>query len=448
MKRKDILNLALLNVLQNFKMAFSILAGLVVIIEIVMLAFTYGYSMNEYIQNTIDKNASLRYSTVIDKEVFAKYLAQIKEKSEGIQTILEYDIFQLCEDDGLKIQATPLENNKVSLEAAILEIDGQKYSGINDYSYDFNLSENELRNKKNKNVMYTIGIMDYTDNLQVSENEIEELRNKFKKEDVYIQGGSLNGENQIILTDYMLEKFGYNGDIKSCVGKKISLYVETDMGNKCIISNYMLKGIIDSDLYRVGSRKSVPQIIVSNANEKYYKDETIKIFSERFNDVIKFTDLSTDMFLLPTNVSYEYSEMEKLSTFFNKIVIRIFFVILISTLVFVYTVIYFYFKKRYQYICMERVMGIKNREMYKMIFYELMIIAVSSTCIAVPLCYVITKYMNVVMNNLVGSSYNISMSDIRFAAIVAIIAALILIVGISYIEYSKTKHYSVINREI
>ncbi len=448
MKIKDILKLALLNILSNLKMVFCILIGSVVIIEMIMLSFAYGYSMHMNINNTIDKNASLRYSTVINKELLEKYLVQIKDKSEGIQSIYQYDLFSLCGDNDLEIQETPLENNKVSLDVAILEIDNRKYKGINDYSYDFNLDKNEIHNKKDKNVKFDIGVMDYVDNLQVSENEIDELKNRFNKNDVYIKGGELTGENQIIMTDYLLEKFGFDGNIKNCVGKNISLYIETDKGDKCIIDDYVLKGIIDSDLYRVGSRKSVPQIIVSNANEKYYNNNIIKVFSKKFNDVIKLTDISADIFLWPTDVSAEYSAMETLSIFFDKIVIRIFFIILISILLFVYTVIYFYFKKRTRYICMEKAIGIKNNELYKMIFSELSIMAIGSICLAIPLGYVIITYMNVVMNNLVGSSYSITVSVIGLSSIVAIITEMILIAGISYMEYSKTKKYSVINREI
>lgn len=429
-------------------MAFSILAGSVVIIIIIMICFAYGYSMDKYIENTINKNASLRYSDVINEDVFHENLFQVRNESEGIQSICEYNLYQLCKDNDLEIQAVPLENHKVSFDAAILEIDDKKYEGTNDYSYDFNLTNDVIHSRKDRNVEYFIGIMDYDNNLQVSNNEIEELNNKFNKHTVYIQGGGLTDKNQIIMTDYMLEKFGYDGDIKSCVGKKVSLYVKTDKGDVCIINNYTLQGIIDRDLYRVGSRKNVPQILVSNADEKYYGDSSIKVFSESFNDVIKLLNHSTEFYLLPTEVTTEYSAMEKLSTFFNKIVIRIFSVILISILVFVNTVIYFYFKKRTKYICMERAMGVNNKDMYRMIFFELLVMAAASICIAIPLFYAFINYLNVIVNSLVGSSYRITGSDIKLSCIVAVIIELILMVGISYVEYNKTKKYSVVNREI
>lgn len=446
MKLTDIIKLSILNIKSNIKMAVSIAIGMVIIMEIIMNIFAYGYSMNNYIINTIYKNISLRYCTLLSDDLTEKFILNHKKEIEGIQTVCSMDINKLCKDSGCNIVTPPLENNGISLDAAVLEISNQKYSGKNDYSYDFNIDTDIFVPDKDKSVSYNIGVMDYNDNLQFSQNEINEFKNNYNKKNVFICGGQLTGENQIILTDYMLKCFGYDDNLDNCIGRKVNLYVLTDKGDFCIINDYTIQGIVDSDLYRTESRKGVPQIIVSNADERYCNNYNTKIFAKSFKGVVNLCENEEEVFLFPTSEAFVYSEIETLYSFFWRVVVGIGFVIIISILVFVYVVIYFYFKKRNRYICIQRAMGIRNHDIYKMIFVELSIIDFIAALSVMPVFNNIIIYTNRLIRSMVGKGYNITNADKIYSEIAGVVIVLILTIIISYAECRKTKEYTVINR--
>lgn len=446
MKLTDTIKLSILNIKSNIKMAVSIVVGMVIIMEIIMNIFAYGYSMNNYIINTIYKNISLRYCTSVSDDLTEEFLSNHKKEIEGIQTVCNIDINKLCKDSNYNIVTPPLENEGISLDAAVLEINNKKYSGRNDYSYDFNVASTVFVPSKDKSVRYDIGVMDYNDNLQFSQNEVNEFKNKYDKKNVFICGGQLTGENQIILTDYILKCFGYDDNLDECIGRKVNLYVSTDKGDFCIINDYTIQGIVDSDLYRVESRKGVPQIIISNSDERYCNNYSTKIFAKSFKGVVNLWENKEEVFLFPTSESLVYSEIETLYSFFWKVVVGIGFVIIISILVFVYVVIYFYFKKRNRYICIQRAMGIRNHEIYRMIFVELAILDFIAALSVVPIFNNIIIYTNRLIKNMVGKSYNITNMDKIYSEIAGVIIVLILTIIISYIECWKTKEYTVINR--
>lgn len=446
MKIIDIIKLAILNLKSNLKMTISILTGLVIIIQIIMISFGYGYSMNKYIIDVVDKNASLKYCTISSGDLPDMQNLNYENNIEGIQKVYKFNIYKFCEDNGLKINNILSENNDISLDVAILEIDNKKYKGINDYSYDFNVDDNVLSGSKNKSVKYDIGVMEYYDNLQISKNEIEELRSKYKKKKVFIQGGYLDGENQIILTDYMLQKFGYD-NIKECIGKKVNLYIMTDKGEVCIVNNYKIQGIIDSDLYRINSRKSIPQIIISNADKKYCDSLKNKVFLTSFQQVVNLSENEEELILIPTVEAFEYSEVETLYIFYNKILLGISIVVVISILIFVYMVIYFYFKKRKRYICIQRALGIRNIEMYSLMFYELIIIGIISISISIPMYYKIIKYINKFISSLIYNSYYLNTKDARYSIVVGIVVEMVILTIISIVEYKKSKKYNITNKQ-
>lgn len=446
MRVVDTIKLAILNIKSNLKMVFSIIIGTVIILQIIMNMFAYGLSLNKYIKNTINKRTSLRYATLLSDDISIEFIEENRNEIEGIQSICKYNIYNLCEDNNYKIQTIPLENKGISFDAAIMELNNQTYKGKNDYSYDFGVPNSVVTTSKEKSVRYEIGVMDYNGNLQIAENEIDEYKNKFGKKEIFIHGGVLTGENQIIITDYILKCFGYEGSLSDCIGKKISLYISTDNGDICLVNNYTIQGIMDSDLYRVESRKDMPQIIISNADKKYCDNYKRKVFTNSFNGVVNISNNNENVFLIPTSESFGYSEIETLYIFFYKIIVGIGIVVAISLFVFVYVVIYFYFKKRNRYICIQRAMGIQNQEIYRMIFFELLLLDVVSIIIALPIFYKIMIYTNKMVEKMISSGYIITKMDMGISVAAGLMILFVLTFAVSCLEGCKTIGYSVIKR--
>lgn len=449
MKVIDIIRIAKLNILSNLKMAISIILGFIIIMEIVMISTGYGYSMNNYIEGTINDNSSRRYCYSAFGNFKENEIEEFKKKSniEGVQILKKYNIYKFCQDNNRVINAAPLANDEVSLDAAILKIDGETYNGKNDFSYTFNLESFATATRTMKIVKYEIGVIECKDNLQFSDSELLEYENKYDELSPFIAGGEFSGENQIIITDYMLSKFGIDSDINQYMGKKISLYVDTKEGELCIIDNYEICGIIDSRFYFVNSRKNMPQILVSNANQEYLSISHERIFGKSFREIMKFfnNNYVEKMFIDKTTI--EFSEVETLQLLFNEVVFGICIILVVAVIVFVYIMIYFYFKKRTRYVCIQKAMGMSGGKMYLLIFLELLIMGIVATIISVPLYYGILQGLNNVISMVVSNSFMVTKNDFNVAVCCGLIFILLLNVVVSAIEYGKTKKYTIVNRD-
>lgn len=449
MKIIDIIRLAKLNILSNLKMAISIIFGFIIIMEIVMVSTGYGYSMNNYIEGTINNSSSSRYCYSVFSNFKDSEIEEFRKNSniEGVQILKNYDIYKFCQDNNKVINATPLANDEVSMDAAVLKLDGKMYNGENDFTYIFNLDSSATATRTMKIVKYKIGVIEGEDNLQFSKSELLEYENKYDKSSPFLAGGEFSGENQIIITDYMLEKFGVDSDSTEYIGKKISLYVDTKEGELCLIDNYEICGIIDSRFYFVNSRKSMPQILVSNANKEYLNISHERVFGNSFRDIVKFYNNNYVESMYMDKTTVEYSEVETLQLLFNEVVLLICIILIVAVIVFVYIMIYFYFKKRTRYVCIQKAMGMSGGKLYSLIFFELLIMGIVATIIAIPVYYGVLQILNDVIGMVVSNSFMVTQDDFVVAICCALVFMGLLKVIVSRIEYCKTKKYTVVNRD-
>lgn len=284
----DLIKLAVLNIVSNLKMAVSILVGFVIIMEVIMISVGYGYSMNDYITNIIDNNSSLVYCSNLFGDFSESDIETFRNDNriEGVQVLQKYNIYQYCEDNNKMIDAAPLAYNEISFDAAIMKMDGITYQGKNDFSYDFEIEDESTVSRTDKIVKFQIGVLEGEDNLQISESECHEFQNKYGSKEPFLAGGRFTKKNQIIVTYYILEKLGCQYTAKECIGKEISLYIATQDGEFCIVENYEICGVLDSNFYRISSRMQMPQILLSNANPDYCVMNSQKIFGHSFRKII------------------------------------------------------------------------------------------------------------------------------------------------------------------
>ncbi len=452
MKVLDVIKLAILNIVTNLKMAISILIGFIIIMEVVMISLGYGYSMNKYIKNIINTNSSDAYCCNIFENFSESEIEEFRNDNnvEGVQILEQYDIYQYCQDNNKIIDATPLSDNQISFDAAIMKLDDTTYRGKNDFSYDFALDGRTFATRTQKIVKFEIGVIEGKNNLQISNSERQEFEKKYNSENPFLIGGEFTKENQIILTDYILEKFGCNYNAKDCIGKKISLYVVTEDGELCIVDDYELCGVIDSNFYRINSRKQAPQILLSNANPEYCAITTSnqKIFGYGFREIKEFyyNNVELDTLYIASK-TLGYAEVEIQQLFYNEVVLLLCAIIIISVVVFVYILIYFYFRKRTRYVCIQKAMGMSGGKLYALIFGELSIMAITAAFISIPIYYGILQVLNDVISMTVSDSFKVTKSDFVVSVYCALIITLLLNVIISAVEYKKTKKYTVVNRE-
>lgn len=446
----DLIKLAVLNIVSNLKMAVSILVGFVIIMEVIMISVGYGYSMNDYITNIIDNNSSLVYCSNLFGDFSESDIETFRNDNriEGVQVLQKYNIYQYCEDNNKMIDAAPLAYNEISFDAAIMKMDGITYQGKNDFSYDFEIEDESTVSRTDKIVKFQIGVLEGEDNLQISESECHEFQNKYGSKEPFLAGGRFTKKNQIIVTYYILEKLGCQYTAKECIGKEISLYIATQDGEFCIVENYEICGVLDSNFYRISSRMQMPQILLSNANPDYCVMNSQKIFGHSFRKITSFynQNMENDTLYI-SNKTVEYAEVETQQLIYNKVVLVICAIIIVSVIVFVYILIYFYFRKRTRYVCIQKAMGMSGGRLYALIFGELSILGEAAACIAIPIYYALLQVLNQIIHMIVSDSYTVTKNDFVVSVCCALAFVLLLNVIISVVEYHKTRKYTIANRE-
>ncbi len=450
MKFSDVIRLSFLNIRCNIKMALSIIIGLIVMLLVILTSVAYGFTMNNHISDIIKNNSSLTYnSTSMMKTLSEAEIQKFKNDSrvEGIKLLYIYQYGEYCEDVSNGSYQFNKYSPSVDLDQAVVSFDNNEYQGINDYSFDFNVEDAKFASRTQMSVNLNINVMNI-DNIQFSSGELQEFQNKFHSSEIFVAGGKMTKNNQIMLSEYILSKFGITYPPEQCIGKKLTVLLKTENGNIPVLKDYEICGIIKTDFFRINSRKSTSHIIVSSADMKYCHLLSREIYSKNFRDAISFyNDNSSTGSINMSDALKEFSEIEAQQLLFNEVVIVIGFVLIAAVVLFVYFVIYFYFKKRNRYVCIQKAIGLYNFKIYVMIFFELIMLGICSIIIAVPLYIVLTEILNGIFINAVASSFFIT----PYASVIAIIASFVFLVVftliISAVEFLKTTDYSVVNRE-
>lgn len=444
MRMIDILKLAILNIRSNLKMALCILGGLIIILEMIMISSGYGYAVNCYIRDSVNLNASDAYCCSFFELFDDSQLEMFKKnrKVEGIQVLKTYDISEYCNSEGRVV------SKDILLDDVTVEINGNTYHGENDFSYDFNLNDVATATRTDKMVKLEIGIMEPENNLVFSESELKEYRNKYHKPTPFIVGNTFTKGNQLIISDYMMDKLNVEMSLSDCVGSLINIYVETDKGEHIILDSYEICGVLSQDFFRINSRTDYPQILLSSQVNEHNKITQQRVFANTFRDILQFynENESVDNLMINQPAS-QYAEIETQQILFNEVVMVVCAILIMALIVFVYIVIYFYFQKRMRYVCIQRAMGINEVKLYLLILSELLIVGIVANLIAVPIFYALVSVLNEIMQLSIGNSFVISHKVFLLAVGIAFLFEIFMLTIISFTEYIMAKKYTVIQRE-
>ena len=134
-----------------------------------------------------------------------------------------------------------------------LMLDGTAHPGINDYSYDFFEAGREA---EPTTVPFRIWAV-YSEQI-VSQNDLTEFAYRYPDAQWLLCGTAQLGEGDLLISDYMLEKFGLTGDPAQYLGAKLSILVDGEP----LLESYRLTGVINRDLFRCTGLAEMPQIFV------------------------------------------------------------------------------------------------------------------------------------------------------------------------------------------
>lgn len=111
-----------------------------------------------------------------------------------------------------------------SIDDLSIEYEGHNYKGINEYTYDFSITDMIIEDMCS--VDFKVSTISAESTL-FSKGDSEELKSSPK-----LMGSIPKQKKEIMMSDYYLEKFGINKE--NIIGKNISIYYM----NNCIMKDY------------------------------------------------------------------------------------------------------------------------------------------------------------------------------------------------------------------
>ncbi|MBR5658397.1 MAG: ABC transporter permease [Lachnospiraceae bacterium] len=283
--------------------------------------------------------------------------------------------------------------------------DDQVYQGINDNSF-YPPSINTQRRNSGQSIDFRVGLL-ISDTL-FSGACLEEYQYKNKKDTPLLIGREPLNENEIMLSDFMMRKFGVLQDAESFVGKTVSFIHKDGM----VLDHVTIVGIIDGEYFREYGTMYMPQIWLRENNELLratssrgvrhcytvdaYKnyDTVVERYAEKIDDVENWMFYGNDVYI---EVIAPCNEITSVDILVNKIGTLFGGLIILSLLIHLYNIFTQRALDRMNYNGILRAMGMRRGGIFQIGFCELFYIAFVAVAIGVScsagLIFILNEYV-------------------------------------------------------
>lgn len=293
MKIIDCIKIAFLNIMCKKRKALSLCGNLLVVLTLISLWMAATYSFLQVHKDILYGKASMCcFVTSVDKDEKTMENDLLNQETMSKARISEPEL----------VSYVGMEEKWVFVNIKRVEIDveGKRYVGENDFSYDF---ENEKLSDGKSSVKYKLGIS--MEDEFFAENQIKEY--EYENENTYegaiICGSPIMKEGQFLITDYYLDKFGIKPEeYNSLIGKKISM----SSNGRDFFKDFILAGIVDSRVYYTDALYGMPQVIIRGNNEileRFQCNTIYEIYSLKdYNGLVKvYSELNEEGWYLATS---------------------------------------------------------------------------------------------------------------------------------------------------
>ena len=381
MRISECAKIAFRNLMVAKKMSIKIIIGLS---AVVMLLFSMTMYQQTF-ENQIDRIAIEHKSDCYLQEIQnIKNIKSYKNQKESIFADKEeWNIEEVCGLIPVNIKKSDEKENidlsqykDMAIRNAKIVLDGKEYQGRPEWLTD-------MQSEDKNYATDTIEVDFYDKDFKVFSSNIIHQYQKETGNEHYLIGSLPAKEGEMIISDYMLEKFGIEQDKqKQLIGKNISLYMG-EKENVPYFEEYILSGIFDAELIEIREKNSVfkhtTQIMVCFWEEDYNKLEfpngaEIRYYNEDFKQL-------TESYLLAKQKKETvemsvygkiYSVMEQQISVINKILEYIMIGFVIAVTVYITSIIYFFFQRNRTYFVMLRAIGVRDNCIYYITLFEVL----------------------------------------------------------------------------
>ena len=360
------------------------------------------------------------------------------ENYEAVQKVGE------CEDVGTPVIIADIDLVKfmgaeerwyfVNNKFASLTVNGAVYQGINDYSYNFD----SLSEEEKVTIPFEIGAV-YSQDVFTA-NELEEFAYRYDNEEYMLCGTDVINDNEIIISDYMLEKLGYTDLPENILGKTITLSIE----GKPVVESYKLVGVINSNIFYCENLHLSPQIYIRGNNQvtkDYGLDSAqatlpIRGYENIYDVFTALDDCGIQIDFFSYDRAKYYYNLTSIKTVVERVLlifeVLVFLAILLNTYnIFVHAAV----SRRENYGMMKAV-GVTRPRLYLIAFFETLFTSVVATIAAEALSVAILEAMNGILESIIGIGMEVSLTEHLIIGAVSLLALLAIFMVIQFVVLS------------
>ncbi|MBQ8515406.1 MAG: FtsX-like permease family protein [Ruminococcus sp.] len=382
MKQTDRLMLAMRNIRRNPGFSLKI-AGMVFTCAVLLCTMlTYVLSLHTSMEVLVKQKMSLCQNAVIADSETAEMLI----RSSGEYTaVSELNLRQMA---GESID----EIRQIYLSSSSLEWNGIHYEGINDFTYDFDaegaVSESAYA------VPFRIDVL-VSGSTLLAGAEQEEFQQKFDKEASWLTGRLPQNPGELLMSDYMLEKYGISKEKQSSlIGETVSLYLK----DICILENYTLCGIADADIFYLHGKERCAQIYVTETAELsafHVPSYIVRLFAEDFSAAsVQRTELLKDGCDLLSNEAITlFTTISMQQVLIGHTSAAVCAAVLLAMSVALFSMLQNYVQQKSGYYRMLQCMGLRAKQLCRLFFAELLLLSVPSLLSGLILSQFLADYI-------------------------------------------------------
>jgi ABC-type antimicrobial peptide transport system permease subunit len=334
-----------------------------------------------------------------------------------------------------------------------LSIGGNTYIGNNDNSYTFEINEKDATSEDiryaDTTVYFGIKILSGSKPLIATKNEQIEFHNKYPKDKIVLYGKEMNRNNDVMISDYILEKFGVSNDeYPNLIGEKITVSYYKSGEETVLIDGSSLCGILSQNFFRVEKERASAQffIDIDNPSLNSIKDFDLTIQSDipGFETVEYYTkrlaNLNIGDIYYDEKIVEIYGDMEKEKEILSFMFTLIIIVISIASILNVYYMQYYQMQQKKYFFGLISAIGMTRRSIRKLLFSELCFIAFSSAILSIVISIILIYVVSTYTENILSSNlYSDPSQFILYTIIVLLIAPIISYAIVYYNEHQLYK---------
>lgn len=451
MKFSDCMRLAKQNLFAYRRTTLLVMLGLMVSLVIIICSLAYNNSITNTMEKITNDKISCAYNEMsgVNPQIDGALLDTISDNPfvDSMQITYSCDLHEMISAQG--------DQYSFTLDNTILIVAGKEYSGTNDFTYDFPYESTLSISKDALSIPFEVDALVLSYSQMISDTELSEYSQKYSKGSPLI-GNELSNDKEIIISEYMLSKYGFTSEqAEKLIGQKISIEIYDGKENKLLFDEYTLVGMLRSDFFRISSRKYSPHFIVpfsdtlftvqggQDVNAPGY---TTIVNSSGYSEAIRANEsllhYGKSISLSPVAAIYADTEMQQI--LYNKIILLIAALLVFAVIVFVYSIVSYYFKMRNAYIGLERAVGMKSGQIFCIFLCEFLMMSTTSLALSLPLSFGLMAALRAFILQTLGYSMTVSLADLRSAALIGGIFVMIVSLLISYLEFLRSKRKSII----